>query len=489
MASRRWSWIGACVLAVVPSAKLVQACEYDLGQVWTFDPAPASQTPQVVSTTEPLAPTNLAPIAAWKLNTGSVTGHSSNATINSFVSQEQADVQQVWYDGGYVYVKHTDVPSHDVGRSDGNNPAYASDQHRTTRLSLNPVEAATKSNTSLGSIGVMINGALIYNASDAHSYNNNNTWFQNANVAEAVSFDIGPGHSAPGQNAQPSNSTAGQYHYHQAPTALINQVDPGNTGQHHSPLVGFAYDGFPIYGPFGYVDPANPNSGIKRISSSYKIRNDITSTGLRHSLTDGGATLAQNQWGPNVSTQYPAGYYLLDYGYASGSGDLNQYNMRFTVTPEYPQGTWAYFVTTNADGSAAYPYIIGPQYFGVVDTADLGPTGGQTTVPASARQLIFGDADVDGAVDVTDLGRLATNWQSRADWTGGDFNRDGMVDVTDLGLLASHWQQGVASALGPSFDDAMRAVRLGVASVPEPASLTLFILIGGITSLHGRRRR
>jgi hypothetical protein len=59
-----------------------------------------------------------------------------------------------------------------------------------------------------------------------------------------------------------------------------------------------------------------------------------------------------------------------------------------------------------------------------------------------------GDANLDGQVDVTDLGALATNWQSTtAVWTDGDFNYDAHVDVTDLGILATNWQRGVGSPL------------------------------------------
>jgi hypothetical protein len=370
---------------------------------------------------------------------------------------------------------------------DNSNPAYASSQNKTSRITLTPTEAASKTNTSLGAIGVMVNGAYFYNAWDAHSYNNQNIWQQNANTVEAVSFDTGPGHAAPGQNAQPSSSTPGQYHYHQAPTALLNQIDAGNTGQRHSPILGYAFDGFPIYGPYGYVDPTNPNSGIKRITSSYQVRADISSSGLRHSTTDGGSTLPTNQWGPNVSTQYPAGYYLQDYEYVSGLGDLNQYNMRWTVTPDYPQGTWAYFVTLDNSGAAAYPYIVGPQYFGVVDSADIGPTGGQVAIPGSARELTLGDADLDGTVDGADLAALASHWQGHADWAGGDFNRDGIVDITDLYLLAQNWQ-----GAPESMSQLLAAVE-AQSSVPEPGlamgMLLPMLLITRRRGSHNSTRR
>ena len=85
-----------------------------------------------------------------------------------------------------------------------------------------------------------------------------------------------------------------------------------------------------------------------------------------------------------------------------------------------------------------------------------------------------GDANLDGQVDVTDLGNLATNWQNAAVWTGGDFNYDGTVDVTDLGILATNWQAGVGNPSGRgSFDAALVAVGLGSATVPESSAMTL----------------
>jgi hypothetical protein len=62
----------------------------------------------------------------------------------------------------------------------------------------------------------------------------------------------------------------------------------------------------------------------------------------------------------------------------------------------------------------------------------------------------LGDANLDGQVDVADLGILATNWQTTQPWSGGDFDYSNFVDVNDLGLLATNWQAGVGGPLGPS---------------------------------------
>jgi hypothetical protein len=97
-------------------------------------------------------------------------------------------------------------------------------------------------------------------------------------------------------------------------------------------------------------------------------------------------------------------------------------------------------------------------------------------------QLTFaGDSNLDGSVDVTDLGALATHWQGNGNWTDGDFNYDGLIDVSDLGMLATNWQAGTGS-----FEQAMQAVGLGGVSVPEP---TAVFAAAGVGLLGLRRRR
>ena len=54
----------------------------------------------------------------------------------------------------------------------------------------------------------------------------------------------------------------------------------------HSSIIGWAYDGNPIYGPFGYSDPNNISSNIVALKSSYV--NDITKVENRPSGFDAG---------------------------------------------------------------------------------------------------------------------------------------------------------------------------------------------------------
>ncbi|HSV13373.1 MAG TPA: autotransporter-associated beta strand repeat-containing protein, partial [Tepidisphaeraceae bacterium] len=99
---------------------------------------------------------------------------------------------------------------------------------------------------------------------------------------------------------------------------------------------------------------------------------------------------------------------------------------------------------------------------GVIGYKDLG--SGQT----EARYALRGDANLDGTVDVSDLGALATSYGNSTGqlWVQGDFNNDGSVDVADLGALASSYGVSLASGL--------QAARLitaaAAATVASPAS-------------------
>lgn len=95
----------------------------------------------------------------------------------------------------------------------------------------------------------------------------------------------------------------------------------------HSPIIGWAYDGNPIYGAYGSTD-ADKLSTVKLIESSY----DLIPLGER----------------PN----YPEGFFIEDYVYTA-DGDLDKNNGRYCITPEFPNGTYAYFATTSN-----YPYIL-----------------------------------------------------------------------------------------------------------------------------------
>ena len=119
----------------------------------------------------------------------------------------------------------------------------------------------------------------------------------------------------------------------------------GDDGLDHSPIIGWAYDGNPIYGPYGYSNSSDENSGIRLLQTGYS---------------------------PNSSnvvdrpSAFAVGFFVEDYSFTN-SGDLDENNGRFCKTPEYPNGVYAYFagISTNTSTGtldAKYPYFIGNSY-------------------------------------------------------------------------------------------------------------------------------
>jgi hypothetical protein len=152
---------------------------------------------------------------------------------------------------------------------------------------------------------------------------------------------------------------------------------------------------------------------------------------------------------------------LLKSGYNNGSWNGNGImSNRAATSPN-----------TGEAGKTAIGYVEGSTITG-------GTFAGQPVDATSIamKYTYAGDGDLDGKVDVADLGALATAWQISGFWGNGDFDYNGTVDVNDLGILATNWQKGVGAPLGPSFAEAMASVGLSGVAVPEPsAAMVLFL--------------
>ncbi len=234
-------------------------------------------------------------------------------------------------------------------------------------------------------------------------------WLRDAYFGEVETFDSCLAHQ-PGQ---------GMYHNHVQPICLRAQLGDnveiagsGRTGSvyrekaapwTHSPILGWSLDGYPVYGPYGYSNPMDPSSPVKRLQSGYRPR----AIARRDSLPDWALDyhrgvpreLPAAQQGPPVNERFPIGRYIEDYEFAAGLGDLDQFNGRTEITPDFPGGTYAYHVTIKDDGTPAFPYIQGLQYRGAVRVAP-GPPGA-VNVPTDAEDY-FNNGRFTGQPSSTD---------------------------------------------------------------------------------------
>jgi len=290
-------------------------------------------------------------IYSWILNTNGSTGYNNIPS----------NIQKIQYSNNNVYVSATCIPGYDIGPWAGN-PNTPINENFVYKITRNPIKnTGSAIATGLGHIGVLSNGVSIYNPKDAMSYNGQNVWHQNAIEVEGPSFDNCLGH--PGPN--------GEYHHHLNPTCLYED----SISTKHSPIIGYAFDGFPVYGAFAYAN-TDGTGGIKRMQSSYQKRNMSSRTTLPDGSTASSA-------GPVVSGNYPLGYYIEDFINVQNGGDLDEHNGRFCVTPDYPIGMYCYFATLDSNLVAEYPYMIGPTYYGTVQAGNMGPGSGHNVINES----------------------------------------------------------------------------------------------------------
>ena len=199
-------------------------------------------------------------------------------------------------------------------------------------------------------VGLFVNGVPIYQQVGPFSYQGQNIWH----------FDL---HALNDDGRLVSTGRPRAELTHAAAPGLLDPLIRGQGG--HSPIIGFALDGYPIYGPWGY-DQADGSGGVRRLRSGYRLRPLVD----RDQLPDG-TKLPPGQNGPAVSEEFPLGSFIEDYVYAPDAGDLDRFNGRWTVTPEYPTGTYAYFLTTDQAGRLAFPYLLASHYRGTLSPQQL----------------------------------------------------------------------------------------------------------------------
>ncbi len=233
------------------------------------------------------------------------------------------------------------------------------------------------------------------------------------------------------------NNIRTNYAYIVKPDLLANRLE--EVPDEHSPLLGWAYDGNPIYGSYGYANKVDDSDGIVQYFSSYVLADD------RSNIIASGGTFDTRGTLPPSESDFEMGTFIEDYTYDPDSaisklqqrkyidtevperiktdpkgteylaysrlpdkingeypGLLDEFNSIVTNTPEfpkelYPGGVRCYFVTLLED-KPDYPYIIGPTFYNRPISQNLKINQNETLVPINTENY-----DYESSYDETQL--------------------------------------------------------------------------------------
>ena len=150
--------------------------------------------------------------------------------------------------------------------------------------------------------------------------------------------------------------------------------------------------------------------------------------------------------GPVVGGNYFLGYFREDYEWTQGPGPeyLDEHNGRFCITPEYPNGTYAYFATVDENWNSAYPYAVGPTFYGQYANRSVNQISEPTTIYTPTTTSF--SAEEFGALQITVFPNPASDLI--AVQIGGLVENDLTVELMDVaGKLVTRTQINKGSTI------------------------------------------
>ncbi|WP_339719390.1 YHYH protein [uncultured Paraglaciecola sp.] len=268
--------------------------------------------------------------------------YSSNVTDVLRNVDFKGDVE-ISQSGGTCVISSNDIPNHDFNDQGTSFANDVSEQNNTYIIASSPQVEAQVTPISLNlANAVFLNGATV-DLLAAACYDVGNEALGNEKIGCGQDQIDNPwrydpmsslntfGTDSHNAHAQPD----GTYHYHGNPLAMFEQDCDLQAAA--SPVIGFAADGFPIYGSC-FTDPIS--NSVKKAESSFVLRNN---GGVRVDVS--GYTTPVAGQGVVASNNYD-GQFIGDFEYVAGSGDLDECN-GMTVNGQY-----GYYVTDS------YPWIL-----------------------------------------------------------------------------------------------------------------------------------
>lgn len=257
----------------------------------------------------------------YHVHTDGVHSHASGEVHSDELEEQLAKNRaKIEVKGSVRTIEANGIADHETGAfPNRGNPNSISEQNYAFQVPANPKIREVFSPLRRGGLmGVAING-VPFDPGTAEFWDRdpNSGWNYEAVAGKQwLGIDLANAHVQPN----------GAYHYHGIPTKLVERLG----GQRKFVQIGWAADGFPIYGQYAPENANDLTSPLKKMTGSYRLKQGTRPDGPAGKFD---------------------GTFVEDYEYVKGLGDLDEGNGRFGKTPEFPQGTYYYVVTEN------YPFI------------------------------------------------------------------------------------------------------------------------------------
>jgi hypothetical protein len=257
-------------------------------------------------------------IAAVALMLCSARAHEGGDHEHATAATETGNKVSITISGSQRLIVANGLPDHQPGQfPNRGNPNTISAQNHTLRVPVSPQTNTTLRPAQGWLSGVALNG-VPFDPGTAEFWNGQREWNY-----EAIGGKLNLGLDSHNAHVQPT----GAYHYHGVPNGLVANL---GGDQSRMRLIGWAADGFPIYTSRAHGAAMDPKSPLKQMRSSWQLKK------------------ADRAGGPGGK---PDGAFTADFEFVPGSGELDECNGRFGVTPEFPSGTYYYCVT------AEFPFV------------------------------------------------------------------------------------------------------------------------------------
>lgn len=270
--------------------------------------------------------------------------HKSDHHNHSILQPAHASISstRIWMNGDKRMITSDAMPDSPYGQfPNAGNPNVITEQRIEYQVPVHPTPLSESVSEHPHVFGVGLDG-VPFDPGTAEFWRNdpNSGWHGEAMTAkpDRLGLDMNNAHVQPD----------GLYHYHGIPVSLWRRLG----GSSKATMVGWAADGYPIYGPKGHLNSHGTASSTTTLHSSYRLKS--------------GSRPGENSPGGTYD-----GTYSEDFEYIEGCGDLDECNGRTGKTAEFPNGTYYYVLTEE------FPYVP-RRWHGQADSSFFkhGPGGG-----------------------------------------------------------------------------------------------------------------